>query len=179
MGGNDMALHSFEPDGGIPNSALPLILWRGRLPKEMRGGTAATALFRKNGWQGTWVYTVFPYWHFHTRGHEVLACVSGRARIGFGGDHGIKVHVEVGDVCAIPAGVGHRKFDASGDFQMAGGYPPQQEGNIVRPGDLDDGRIAREIAAVGLPETDPVSGRPDGVVEVWRSVAARSARNPG
>jgi uncharacterized protein YjlB len=162
--------HLFEPDGGIPNSRLPLVFWRERLPASARSGTAATALYRKNGWQGTWVYTVFPYWHFHTRGHEALACVSGRARIGFGGDHGIKVDVEVGDVCVIPAGVGHRRFDSSGDFQMAGGYPPGQEGNIVRPGDLDDARIAREIAVLALPETDPISGRADGVVAAWATV---------
>lgn len=164
----DAQTHLFEPDGGIPNSRLPLVLWRGRLPREARGGTAATALFRRNGWQGTWVYTVFPYWHFHSRGHEVLACVSGTARIGLGGDRGIKVDVAPGDVCVIPAGVGHRRLDASGDFQMAGGYPPGQEGNIVRPGDLSDERIAGEIAAVALPQTDPVSGRADGIVAIWR-----------
>jgi len=162
--------HLFEPDSGIPNSRLPLVLWRGRLPASARSGSAATALYRRNGWQGTWVYTVFPYWHFHTRGHEALACVSGRARIGFGGDQGIKVDVEVGDVCVIPAGVGHRRFDSSGDFQMAGGYPSGQEGNIVRPGDLDDARIVREIAALALPETDPISGRADGVVAAWSAV---------
>lgn len=161
-------LHVFEPDGGIPNSRLPLILWRGRLPIAARNGAAATALFRKNGWQGTWVYTVFPYWHFHTRGHEVLGCVSGTATIGFGGDNGIKVVVQAGDACVIPAGVGHRKFAGSDDFLMAGGYPPGQEGNIVRPGQMDEARAAREIAAVGLPETDPVSGRADGVVAAWR-----------
>ena len=127
------------------------------------------ALFRKNGWQGTWVYTVFPYWHFHTRGHEVLGCVSGKATIGFGGDRGIKVEVEAGDVCVIPAGVGHRKFAASDDFLMAGAYPPGQEGNIVRPGQIDGARAAREIAAVKLPETDPISGGLDGVVEAWQS----------
>src|SRR4051812_5423515 len=165
-------LHVFEPDGGIPNSRLPLVFWRGRLPTAARSGTAAMALFRRNGWQGTWVYTVFPYWHFHTRGHEALACVSGRARIGFGGDHGIKVDVVLGDVCVIPAGVGHRRFDSSGDFQMAGGYPPDQEGNIVKPGDLDDARIAREIAALTLPDADPISGQADGVVAAWREAGS-------
>ena len=161
-------LHVFEPDGGVPNSRLPLAFWRGRLPADARSGPAANALFRKNGWQGTWVYTVFPFWHFHTRGHEALACVAGRARIGFGGDHGIEVDVAVGDVCVIPAGVGHRRLDSSPDFLMAGGYPPDQEGNIIRIGDLDDGTIAGEIAALALPETDPISGQVDGVVAAWR-----------
>jgi uncharacterized protein YjlB len=168
-------LLNFRPEQDMPNSLLPLVLWRGRLPPGARGGTAATALFRRNGWQGTWVYTVFPYWHFHTRGHEVLACVSGRARIGFGGDRGVKADVEAGDVCVIPAGVGHRRYDASGDFQMAGGYPPGHEGNIVRPGEVDKATAAREIAALGLPETDPISGLADGVAAIWREASEGSS----
>lgn len=165
---DDATLRRFDPDGGIPNSKLPLVFWKGRLPEDMRNGGAATALYRRNGWQGTWVYTVFPYWHFHTRGHEVLACVSGNARIGLGGDNGIEVDVAIGDVCVIPAGVGHKRLQASADFQMAGGYPPGQQGNIVRPGDLGEAEAAREIAEVALPDTDPITGGIDGLVKIWR-----------
>ena len=167
MKNKDCESYLFEPDSGIPNSPLPLLIWKDRLPADARSGNAACALFRRNGWGGTWVYTVFPYWHFHTRGHEVLACVSGSARIGFGGDRGLKADVLVGDVCVIPAGVGHKKLDASPDFQMAGGYPPGQEGNIVRPGEMDDERIAREISRLGLPQTDPITGTNGSLVEIW------------
>ena len=162
----------FAPEGGIPNSSLPLAFWRGRLPREARDGKAACALYRNNGWTGAWVYTVYPFWHFHTKGHEVLSCVSGTATIGFGGDGGIRVDVEVGDVCVIPAGVGHRRFEASDGFLMAGAYPPEQEGNIVRPGDVGLEEAARLIAALRLPDTDPISGRNDGVVALWRKAAA-------
>ena len=51
-------LFRFDAGGGIPNSKLPLVLWRGRLPREARDGAAAGALFRSNGWQGTWVSNV-------------------------------------------------------------------------------------------------------------------------
>ena len=87
---------------------------------------------------------------------------------------GIEVDVETGDACVIPAGVGHIRLDGSGDFRMAGGYPPGQQGNIVRPGDLDDATIAREIAALALPATDPLSGKADGVVAIWRAVRSVS-----
>jgi uncharacterized protein YjlB len=158
----------FEPDEGIPNNSLPLVCWKGRLPGEARSGGGAAALFLRNGWQGTWVYTVFPYWHFHTRGHEALACVSGRARIGFGGDHGITTDVEQGDVCVIPGGVGHKRVESSEDFQMAGCYPPGQEGDIVKPGDIAVEAAAQLIARLALPETDPITGLTDGVVAAWR-----------
>lgn len=161
----------FAASGGMPNSHLPLVLWRGRLPEEARSGEAAAALYRASGWTGTWVYTVYPFWHFHTRGHEVLACVAGKARIGFGGEGGAEIDVAVGDVCVVPAGVGHRRLSASAGFLMAGGYPPGQAGDIVRPGEMDLGRIAAAIAALAMPVTDPVSGAADGVVAVWKDAS--------
>jgi uncharacterized protein YjlB len=160
--------HVFEPADGIPNAPLPLLLWRGRIPEEAREGQAVRALYQANGWTGTWVYTVYPFWHFHTLGHEVLACVSGNARIGFGGDGGIAADISVGDVCIVPAGVGHKRLDASADFLMAGGYPPGQHGDIVKPGDMEVAQAAQAIAALALPETDPITGRADGVVEIWK-----------
>lgn len=171
----DPIVRRFEPDGGIPNSRLPLLLWKKRLFPEHRDGQAACALYRRNGWGGTWVYTVYPFWHFHTRGHEVLGCVAGHARIGFGGDAGMVTDIEVGDVAILPAGVGHRKLEASADFLMAGGYPPGQEGNIVRPGDMDVERIVAEIRDVALPMTDPITGRKDGVVAFWGPAGTTTA----
>ena len=41
---------------------------------------------------------------------------------------------------------------------MAGGYPPGQEGNIVRPGDIDVDEAIRAIAQLALPATDPITG---------------------
>lgn len=164
-------LHHFAPSGGIPNSRLPLVIFKGGLPVAARGGEAACALYRANGWGGTWVYTVYPFWHFHTEGHEVLSCVAGTARIGFGGDDGIVADVSVGDVAIVPAGVGHKKLSASPGFQMAGGYPPKQQGDIVRPGEMTAEQITAAIAKLALPETDPITGRADGMPAIWRAVA--------
>ncbi len=151
---------------GIPNSDLPLLVWKNRLPEAARGGEAARRLFEENGWTGTWIYTVYPFWHFHTKGHEVLACVAGHAEIGFGGESGVTLEITVGDVCVVPAGVGHKRVNASSDFRMAGGYPPGQEGDIISPGDLDDETIERALAQVELPQTDPVTG------EGWSSASS-------
>jgi uncharacterized protein YjlB len=158
----------FEPSGGIPNSRLPAIIYRDALPADAREGRAACALLSANGWGGNWLYGVYPFWHFHTKGHEVLACAAGRARLGLGGEEGIEVEVRQGDVCMLPAGVGHRCLESSGDFQMAGGYPPGQQGDIVRPGDVGEEEARNAIDALPLPSTDPLSGKADGVVELWR-----------
>lgn len=165
------SVKAFQPSAGVPNSGLPLVLWKGRAPRSQDGGRDICRLYERNGWQGTWVYHVFPYWHFHTLGHEVLTGVAGSARIGFGGEGGIEVDVEPGDVVIIPAGVGHKRLTSSEGFLVAGGYPPGQSGNIVRPGDIDEAVLRRAIEAVALPETDPISGKADGVVAAWREVA--------
>lgn len=166
-------LHHFKPSSGVPNSDLPLVFWRNRVPAGVEGGEAVCALYRRNSWASVWIYSVFQFWHFHTHGHEVLSCVSGSARIALGGDNGIIADVSVGDVTIIPAGVGHKRLSSSADFLMAGGYPPGQSGNIVRPGDLDSAKIAAEIGTVALPKTDPITGRADGIVEIWQLASAR------
>lgn len=166
-------LHFFAATEDVPNSPLPLLLWGGRAPISQDGGRDICRVYERSGWRGSWVDSVLPYWHFHTRGHEVLTCVSGRARIGFGGDTGFIASVKAGDVLAIPAGVGHKRLEASHDFRVAGAYPEGQEGNIVRPGDMDQEEIERHISLVPLPQTDPISGRDDGVVEMWKGDRSR------
>lgn len=162
------SLHRFAADEGIPNSPLPLVVWKGRLAGPDVTGEGICALYERNGWTGTWIYTVYPFWHFHTKGHEVLTCVAGSATIGFGGEGGIRAEVEVGDVCVVPAGVGHRRFEASAGFLMAGGYPPGQSGDIVRPGDMSLEEAQRPIAEIELPGSDPVTGSRNGdLVALW------------
>ena len=76
----------FAPDGDIPNSSLPLVLYRHALPPELQTPGGCQAIFARNQWRGNWVNGIFDYWHFHVTGHEVLGCVAGSADVGFGGD---------------------------------------------------------------------------------------------
>ncbi|TFF21958.1 cupin domain-containing protein [Jiella endophytica] len=164
-----MALENFvfEPDETMPNSPLPLIVLPGAVPAGEATPEAVQIRFEENGWQGTWLYTVFDYWHYHVEGHEVLGCVSGEATIGFGGDGGGKVAMTPGDVVVIPAGVGHRRLAGSSGFQVVGAYPPGQNGAITRAGSLPVAAAAERIAALCLPRTDPVSGQLPGALAVW------------
>lgn len=160
--------HTFDPEGGIPNNALPLVLYRGVLRPEQMSAAAVQALFRGNGWGGNWVNGVFDYWHFHVTGHEVLGCVAGEAEIGFGGDGGAKVTFSAGDVVVIPAGVGHKRLsERRGGFTVVGGYPPGQTGAIAEPGDYTIAEANALIAALALPKGDPVSGADGPLITAW------------
>lgn len=163
-----MQTFDFEPDDTMPGSPLPLILLAGAIPAGEATPDAVMARLESNGWQGSWVYTVFDYWHYHVEGHEVLACIAGRGTVGFGGDGGAEVAMQPGDVVIIPAGVGHKRLSGDSSFRVVGAYPPGQTGAITRAGAVSVAEAARQIADLPLPQTDPVSGKAPGVVAAWR-----------
>lgn len=68
-----------------------------------------------------------------------------------------------GDVIVLPAGTGHRRARADGDFRVVDADPAGQENyDLLRQAD----DAARErIAALGPPPEDPVGG--EGVAS-WR-----------
>lgn len=156
------------PDGDIPNNSLPLVLYRQALAPELRTAAACQALFARNEWRGNWVDGIFDYWHFHVTGHEVLGCVEGAAQVGFGGDGGIDVEFRTGDVVVIPAGVGHKRLSEKRDgFKVVGGYPPGQNGEITRPGEVERDDALRRIAGLALPRGDPVLGSEGPLIKAW------------
>ena len=159
--------HLLRAGGGMPGGRFPLVVYRHALSGPALSPEGCQALFRRNGWQGTWVNGVFPYWHYHLRSHEVLGCVAGGARIGFGGDAGIEAEVGAGDVVVIPAGVGHKRLAQEPDFVVVGGYPPGQDGTVTNPDDIALETALRAVAAVPAPDTDPI-GAGQGLPALWR-----------
>lgn len=165
----DVEIFMLPQDAEIPNSPLPLVLYRHALPPDLRVAGGCQGLFSRNGWTGNWVDGIFDYWHFHLTGHEVLGCVEGEADVGFGGDAGVRTSFRAGDVVAIPAGVGHRRLsEKRGGFTVVGGYPPGQDGTISRPGELSLGEARERIARLALPLGDPVFGPQGPLIEAWR-----------
>src|SRR4051812_35242859 len=139
------------PGNVIPNHPrFEVLLYRG---VDVGG---ARALFAEHGWGGSWVNGVFDYHHFHSTSHEVLAVIAGSATIELGGPQGQAFDVSAGDVIVLPAGTGHRRAAADGEFTVVGAYPHGQEDyDLLR--EADD--AARErIAALGPPREDPVGG---------------------
>ncbi|WP_051630503.1 cupin domain-containing protein [Afifella pfennigii] len=157
----------FGPSGNIPNSTLPLLIYRGGLDEPVRMAGAAETIFTRNRWQGVWVWSIYPFWHFHTRGHEALACVTGGARVALGGENGIEAEIEAGDVIVVPAGVGHKLVSASDDFSIVGAYPPGQEGDICRPEESDPEAAKEAAGKVAVPDTDPIYGREGPLFRFW------------
>jgi uncharacterized protein YjlB len=169
----DIKTFVLEPEGDIPNSSLPLILYRYALPPTLRSRSGCQSLFARNQWSGNWVDGIFDYWHFHVTGHEVLGCVAGSALVGFGGDGGVQVEFRAGDVVVIPAGVGHKRLSDKRDgFTVVGGYPPGQSGAIARPGEMSLDEAREAIARLQPPRADPVQGEQGLLLATWGIRAA-------
>jgi hypothetical protein len=74
---------ALEPDDGIPNSRLPVLIYRGLALAE--GPAAAESAFADHGWRGAWRNGIFGFHHFHSTAHEVLAIVAGSVHVRLGG----------------------------------------------------------------------------------------------
>src|ERR1700742_335648 len=93
---------TFADDGVIPNSRLPLLIYRAAVPADP---AAIEDLFARNHWPPAWRNGVHPFHHFHSTAHEALGVARGEARVLFGGPSGQVLTVQAGDVVVIPAGV--------------------------------------------------------------------------
>ena len=154
----------FEDDGKIPNNVLyPLTIYRNALKT-----SNAMNLFKKNNWTSAWKNGVFPYHHYHSNTHEVLGIVKGEASITFGGEKGETIHVKEGDVIVIPAGVGHKREQASSEFLVVGAYPNGRQHDL-KTGKLEERpTVLENIQNVPKPETDPIYGVDGPLIQAWK-----------
>src|SRR5215472_10634801 len=76
---------TFADDGAIPNSKLPLLVYRQSVPADP---AAIERIFTTNRWPAAWRDAVHPFHHFHSDAHEALGVASGSAKVRFGGPAG-------------------------------------------------------------------------------------------
>ncbi|PMS13631.1 cupin [Trinickia caryophylli] len=159
-----------DANGWIPNNErLPVLLYRGAIALD---GAADVAVpfeqrFTRNGWPSQWRDGVYDFHHFHPATHEVLGFARGWARLVLGGPPplGRELEVRAGDVVVLPAGTGHRRIEASDDFLVVGGYPPNQDTGISRTAVGEEQRQA--MLRTSFPPSDPVAGPGGPLTRLW------------
>ena len=161
-------------DGVFPNNAeLPLTVYRGAAALPGRDPAATfEALFAAHDWPPAWRSSIFAYHHYHSTAHEVLGIFRGRATIQFGGEQGVALEVQAGDVVVIPAGVAHKCLDAQDGFCAVGAYPRGQQWDTCtgKPGERP--RADANIARVPRPQSDPVYGQGGPLMQQWPGLRA-------
>ena len=160
--------YHFADDGHIPNSRYPLLVYRRAFAE--RGAAGAAWLehhFAGHNWTNSWRNGVYPFHHYHSTSHEVLGVYAGAARLQLGGEGGRAVAVQAGDILVIPAGVGHKKLDASPDFGVVGAYPDGRHWDLLRGEPGERPQADQHIAALPRPSTDPLLGASGGLLQQW------------
>ncbi len=161
--------HSFDDDGGIPNSILPVIVYH-----DVAGASSAPAcerLFAGHNWLGSWRNGIFSFHHFHSTAHEVLGIVAGSATVVLGGPLGRPLELRRGDVIVLPAGTGHRNNGSTSDLLVIGAYPDGMSWDLRRGDPAEHEEVLGKIRAVPLPRADPVHGPGGPLVQLWREAA--------
>ena len=161
--------HHLSDDGTFPNSRLPLLIYPSAV--DSQEGDAASkveSILDANGWGGSWRNGIYDYHHYHSTAHEVLVCYRGEATVQFGGERGISAALRAGHAVIIPAGVAHKKLDATRDFAVVGAYPPGQHWDMNYGKRGERPKADENIARVPLPKTDPLFGKSGPLLDHWK-----------
>ncbi len=161
--------HLLEADASVPNNArLPLLVYPAAVGLSRQDPASVfEQRFVSNGWVGCWRDGIFPFHHYHSTAHEVLGIYSGSAVARFGGDNGVTLTLNPGDVVIIPAGVAHKKLSSRGEFGVVGAYPSGQQPDMCRADRSACRRAAEQVTRVLVPERDPVHGSGGPMCEHW------------
>jgi uncharacterized protein YjlB len=161
-----------KPNGWMPNSPLPVLLYRNALPTSPDpANTLADTmerLFTTNGWPPQWRNGVYDFHHYHSTAHEVLGFATGRADLVLGGEGGEPVTVHAGDVLVLPTGTGHCRITASGDFLVIGAYPANEHWDICRTAPTPE--VLERMRHVRFPASDPLTGASGALPKLWPQV---------
>ena len=167
---NDMKEIYFEDDGKMPNSKFPLVLYKNAFGERDRSGAAwLEKRFALNNWTNSWRNGIYSFHHYHSTSHEVLGIYSGQAMVHLGGESGEKLNLEAGDIIIIPAGVGHKNLDSE-NLGVVGAYPNGRSWDLNRGRKSERPRADKNIAALPIPLSDPILGKGDGIVKIWRGI---------
>jgi uncharacterized protein YjlB len=163
--------HTFADDGSIPNNpTLPFVLYRGGV--DLAGSPDPEQVIEKtftaNGWGNMWRNGIYPYAHYHSMIHEVMAIARGRATVRFGGENGQEIEIVPGDAVILPAGTGHQLLNQSQELVVIGAYPPNGKYDLCRGSKAEHAKALGLIAKVPAPVSDPVFGPQGPLIALWR-----------
>lgn len=154
-------------NGRIPNSDLPLTVYKGAIDTDV---VDFEAVLRNHGWIPEWHSSIglYPAQHFHSDAHELIAVTRGSLFGEFGGPGGVRLLLAAGDVIVIPAGVGHFGLEITSDLRLTGAFPLGHSIHDFRLGHPSE--YAQVFAAsrkVSIPPFDPIYGAAGPLIAAW------------
>jgi uncharacterized protein YjlB len=152
----------------FPNSKFPVLHYKGVLDIPLFfPAKYISDLFEQHNWSNSWDAGIFDYHHYHSNVHEALGVYGGSTTVMLGGEGGVEVFLEKGDVLIIPAGVAHKNMGKENDISCVGAYPYGQDYDMNYGKPEERERAAQNLIKTPIPETDPVSGAEGLLPEIW------------
>jgi uncharacterized protein YjlB len=157
-----------KDNGAFPNNILPVLYYPGvlLLPGLFPAGEVKD-IFSHNDWKNSWQSGIHTFHHYHSNTHEVLGVVRGETIIELGGDDGVRLKIQKGDVIILPAGTAHKNLGDENAVVCVGAYPKGKEYDMFygQPGERP--AADENIKKVRIPDHDPVFGTLGGVLNYW------------
>ena len=166
----------FDGNGRVPNSRLPLLIYRKVIQWEV---LEMEAIMRQNHWLPDWRAHegMWPRHHFHCEAHEIICVTRGAHVVKLGGHDGVYGKLTKGDVVVIPAGVGHCGIQISDDLDLTGGFAEGQSVVDFRMGYPEDyPDLLVRAAQIPVPSHDPFFGAAGPLARIW-AAADRGERD--
>ncbi|KAF2223473.1 hypothetical protein BDZ85DRAFT_261644 [Elsinoe ampelina] len=176
-------IYHLTPTAHVPNSKLPVLIYRNVLPRP-RNEASSIAALEKNDWIHGGTFKHYPTHHYHTVTHECYAIFNGTTRYLIGKGPldddvpGIELDLEAGDLVIQPAGVAHCNLRSSDDFAYIGVYPrgsPHWDNNWCKADAQETHEKAITASSLPVPATDPVHGINGPLVEIWTRATGEMA----
>lgn len=157
------------PDNGLfPNSGLPVLHYKHVLQIPwLFPAKHVKKLFKENSWTNNWRNGIYTCHHYHSNTDEAMGVIKGSTQLKLGGDEGITIMLEKGDVIIIPAGVAHKNLGKEKDVICVGGYPGGKDYDMNYGKEGERPFADKQIARLPLPIRDPIFGK-GGLVEFWK-----------
>lgn len=163
-------------DGIFPNSIFPVLYYPNGLQLPVLFSSLHVKnIFEKNHWSNNWRSGIYTYNHYHSTTHEAMAIIKGKTTIQLGGDNGIKLTIQKGDVLVIPAGVAHKNLGNEKDVIAIGAYPGGRDYDMNYGDPAERPATDNKIKKLPVPSSDPLFGNTNGVPKIWRA-ARQNAR---
>ncbi|KAH8663444.1 hypothetical protein BGZ60DRAFT_411325 [Tricladium varicosporioides] len=164
-----------KPTPYVPNSDLPVLVYRNVLPKPHEEDST-TKFLEGNNWEKRGTWGTIKIRHFHPNTHECYGIFRGSSILLIGEGHsdtsgGAEIYVSAGDVIVLPAGTAHSSINSTGNYRYVGVYPkgcPRWRNELGRKPMVGQA-IREEVKAVGVPGYDPVTGTDVPLPRLWRS----------
>ncbi|KAJ9668430.1 hypothetical protein H2201_001478 [Coniosporium apollinis] len=151
----------FTPTPHVPNSPLPVLIYRAVLPTNPDPESTRETI-EPNRWIQGGVFKTYTAHHFHSVTHECYAVFKGKSTLLLGRgpldqrEGGVEVELGVGDIIVLPGS-------------------PHWDNNFCKADEKETQEKARNARNVPIPEFDPIYGKGGPLVRIWGDAAAAAA----